>query len=183
MRDWKSYLRERLALPEMRGHQEERMLDELADHLEELYRDSLSRGASEEEAEAEVEAWLGDAGLAADELIRSEPAHVRAEMNRWVEGREERLRARGAGWRSLADAAQDLRVAFRSLARRPLFSGVVVFVLALGIGASTAVFTLVDAIILSPLPFDDDDRLVWLDHAAPGRGMRSAGQCAAWHFT
>ena len=43
----------------------------------------------------------------------------------------------------------------RSLAKRPLFSGVAIFVLALGIGATTAIFTLVDAVVLSPLPFDE----------------------------
>ncbi len=56
-------------------------------------------------------------------------------------------------------------------------------VLALGIGATTAIFTLLDTIILSPLPFHDADRLVNLSHTAPGIGVQNAGQCAAWHFT
>jgi len=58
-----------------------------------------------------------------------------------------------------------------------------VLVLALGIGATTAIFTLLDTIILSPLPFHDADRLVNLSHTAPGIGVQNAGQCAAWHFT
>jgi predicted permease len=60
---------------------------------------------------------------------------------------------------------------------------VVILVLALGIGASTAIFTLVDAIIISPLPFEEADRLITVSHRAPGRGIQDAGQCAAWHFT
>ncbi len=183
MPDWKSYLRERLSLPAMRGQREERIISELADHLEDLYQEALARGASEAEAEALVEKWLGDADLAADELIHSEPAHVRAQLGRWAEKREAGLRRRGGVWTLLADGARDFRFAFRSLAKRPLFSFVVVFVLALGIGATTAIFTLLDAIILSPLPFDDADRLVSVSHAAPGLGMQNAGQCAAWHFT
>jgi predicted permease len=183
MPDWKSYLRKHLSLPQMRGHREERIISELADHLEDLYREALARGASEKEARAHVEKWLGDTDLAAHELIRSEPAHVRAKLNRWVEGREEDLRSRGRRWRSLADVLRDLRMALRALAKRPLFTGVVVLVLALGIGASTAIFTLVEAIILSPLPFEEPDRLITVSHTAPARGIEDAGQCAAWHFT
>ena len=104
-------------------------------------------------------------------------------MNRWIDGREEGLRRTGGRWTALADLARDLRFAFRALARHPLFSGVVVLVLALGIAATTAIFTLVDAIMLSPLPFDDADRLVAVGHTAPARGIEDAGQCAAWHFT
>ncbi len=183
MRDWKSFFRQRLALPEMEGHREERMISELADHAEDLYREALSRGAGEAEAEAHVEAGLGDADLAASELTRCEPAHLRAQTNRWIEGREEGLRSQGGHWRQLGDLVRDLRLALRALARRPLFSGAVVLVLALGIGSSTAIFTLLDAVILSPLPFDDADRLVAVSHTAPGAGIADAGQCAAWHFT
>ncbi|UCC48422.1 MAG: ABC transporter permease, partial [Gemmatimonadota bacterium] len=183
MRDWKTYLRQRLSLPEMKGHRDERMIAELADHLEDIYREALARGASEEDAEAEVEAWLGDADLAADELVRSEPAHARAQLSRWAEGREEGVRSRGGPWTHLADGVRDVRFAMRALARRPLFSTVVVLVLALGIGATTAIFTLLDAIILSPLPYEDAGRLVSVSHRAPALGVQDAGQCAAWHFT
>ena len=183
MPDWKKYIRERLSLPQMKGHRDERMVSELADHLEDLYQETLARGASEEQALAQVESWLGDYDTAADELVRGEPGHVPAQVNRWAENREERLRSKGGLWMHLADLARDLRLAFRSLAKRPLFAGVVVLVLALGIGASTAVFTLLDAIIISPLPFDNADRLVSVRHTAPGLGVQDAGQCAAWHFT
>jgi predicted permease len=183
MRDWKHYVSERLNLPEMKGRREQRMIAELADHLEELYREAVARGASEEEAMAVVEGFLGDEEIAADELVGSEPVHVRAQLNRWAESREQKMRNRGGVWGSLADRVRDLRFAVRSLARRPLFAGVVIFVLALGIGATTAIFTLVDAIIISPLPFNDGDRLVSVSHTAPGLGIQDAGQCAAWHFT
>ncbi|MCP4657355.1 MAG: ABC transporter permease, partial [bacterium] len=93
------------------------------------------------------------------------------------------LRSQDGRRRHLGDLIRDLRLAFRALARQPLFSGVMVLVLALGIGASTAIFTLVDAVVLSPLPFDDADRLVALRYTGPGLGMENVNQCAAWHFT
>ncbi len=176
MRDWRSFLEARLALPEMAGQRQERALSELVDHAEDLYREALSRGAGEAEAVAHVEQRLGDAELAASELTRSEPAHLRAQMRRWIEGREESLRRQGGGWRRLGDLVRDLRLALRALARRPLFSGAVVLVLALGIGSSTAIFTLLDAVILSPLPFDDADRLLTVSHTAPAAGIADAGR-------
>jgi putative ABC transport system permease protein len=57
---------------------------------------------------------------------------------------------------------QDLKLATRSLARRPSFSIMVIVTLALGIGANTAIFSLVNAFLLRPLPFDEPDRLVAL---------------------
>ncbi|MGE0160436.1 MAG: ABC transporter permease [Gemmatimonadales bacterium] len=62
----------------------------------------------------------------------------------------------------------DLRVALRNLVRHPTFSGVAVVTLALGIGATTAVFTLVDGVLLSPLPFAEPDELIEVRHV--GRG-------------
>ncbi len=183
MRDWIAFLRQRLVLPEMKGQREERMLSELADHLQDLYQEALSRGASKGEAEAQVELALGDADLAARELIRTEPAHLRAQMSRWARRRERTFRRKGGRWTPLADLVRDLRLGVRALAKRPLFTGTVTLVLALGIGASTAIFTLVNGIILSPLPFDDADRLVAVGHRALSREVGDAGQTAAWHFT
>jgi len=61
--------------------------------------------------------------------------------------------------------AGDLRYALRSLLRKPGFTGVAVLTLSLGIGATTAVFTLLDGVLLSPLPYPEPDRLISLDHA------------------
>lgn len=58
----------------------------------------------------------------------------------------------------------ELRVAVRGLVRYPTFTVIAVLTLALGIGANTAVFTLVDGVLLSPLPYDDADQLVSLEH-------------------
>ena len=68
--------------------------------------------------------------------------------------------------------AQNLRFAFRQLRNAPGFALTVVFTLALGIGATTAVFSLVEGILLRPLPFKDADRLVFLgDHLGNGPNL------------
>src|ERR671937_708516 len=61
----------------------------------------------------------------------------------------------------------DLRYAFRVLFRAPSFSIAVMAVLAIGIGANTAIFSIVNAVLLRPLPFEEPDRLVRLFHIPP----------------
>src|SRR5262252_7800482 len=57
---------------------------------------------------------------------------------------------------------QDLRYAIRLLKRSPLFAMTVILTLTLGIGATTAIFSVVNAVILKPLPFTSPERLVWI---------------------
>ncbi len=65
---------------------------------------------------------------------------------------------------SISGLFQDLRFAVRTLLRYPAFTTIAVVTLALGIGANTAVFTLVDGVLLRPLPFPESDRLLSLQH-------------------
>src|SRR5580704_2856692 len=64
---------------------------------------------------------------------------------------------------------QDLLWALRWLRRNPLFAGSVTLILALGIGANTAVFSIVDAVLLRPLPYESADRLVRVDESGAKR--------------
>lgn len=67
---------------------------------------------------------------------------------------------------------QEIRLAVRSLVKRPGFTGVAVLTLALGIGASTAIFSVLDAVLLRPLPYPNQERIVELRELdEKGKGM------------
>jgi len=109
--------------------------EEIAAHLRLAIADKMGRGASREEAERAARAEFGNV------------THV-AEVTREV---------RGGLW--LERLGQDLRYGWRALRRTPAFTAVAVATLALAIGANSAVFTVVNGVLLAPLPFRDPGRL------------------------
>ena len=66
---------------------------------------------------------------------------------------------------------KDLQFAMRGLLKKPAFAAIAVFTLALGIGANTAIFSVVNAVLLRPLPLKDPDRLMTFWHSAPAKGL------------
>src|SRR5512136_2637671 len=76
-----------------------------------------------------------------------------------------------------------LRHALRRLARAPLFTSVAVLTLAVGIGANTAIFSVVYGVLLEPLPFDQPERLVGVWHTAPGINIPLLNQGPATYLT
>src|SRR6266536_2108606 len=65
----------------------------------------------------------------------------------------------------------DLKFAFRQLVNKPGFTAVAVLTLALGIGANTAIFSIIHGVLLKPLPYPEPDRLVTLWERSPQRGI------------
>jgi putative ABC transport system permease protein len=71
----------------------------------------------------------------------------------------------------------------RRLRQSPMFTTVTVITLALGIGANAAIFSVLEGILLKPLAYPDPDRLIAVDHAAPGVNLTSAGIAPFLYFT
>jgi putative ABC transport system permease protein len=133
------------------GAAERDFREELASHLELATEDNVRRGLTREEAERAARVRLG--GQAA---LR--------ETNR-----EER------GLPLVETFQQDARFAARLLRRSPGFTVVVLLTLALGIGANTALFGVVDAVLLKPLPYVRPDRLFNLFQVQPQQGVKGTG--------
>jgi putative ABC transport system permease protein len=131
---------------------------ELRFHIEGRIDDLVAQGYTREQAEREVSERFGD------------PAIVRDACEE-IDTMTYRKREFGE-WRSAL--ARDARHAIRGLIRRPGFSAVVIATLALGIGATTAIYTLLDAVVLRPLQYQNAQSLVYINHPVPG--VESAAQ-------
>ena len=76
-----------------------------------------------------------------------------------------------------------LRHVVKRLFQAPLFTAIAVLTLAIGIGANSAIFALVNGVLLKPLPYPDAGKLVEVDHVAPGVGLQSSGMSPFLYYT
>ncbi len=81
------------------------------------------------------------------------------------------------------DLIRDLKHTFRRLARTPVFTLATLATLALGIGANTAIFSVINSVLLKPLPFPEQDRLIGVWQTAPGVNIKDLSACIADYVT
>ena len=87
------------------------------------------------------------------------------------------------GWGWLESLVQDVRFAMRQLLKTPGFTITAILTLALGIGANAAIFSVLQGVLLKPLPYPQSDRLVAVDHVAPGVNLKNTGMAPFLYFT
>ena len=142
-----------------RSAADEEIADEVSQYLDEAAAELAAKGLSPEEARRTARIDLGSATA-----IRE---HVR-----------------DYGWENRISALiSGLRYGVRRLSASPGFTAVSVFTLALGIGASTAIFSVIDAVLLKPLPYPHSEQIVSLLHTAPGIHIPELNQAVSLHYT
>jgi predicted permease len=159
MPDFREELRSRLAALRIAPAREAEIVDELSQHLEDEYREARSRGLNDADAFREAVNVLDEDTLAGA-LVGT--GRVRA---------RQAVPLGAAAGSPLANLWQDIRFGMRMLRVRPAFTAAAGFLVALGIAATATIFSVVNTVLLKPLPFPRSDRLMAYWGSAPDKGL------------
>src|SRR6266540_2319035 len=153
---WAREVRTRLSSLPLSPTREAEIVHELSQHLDDHYRELIAGGESPDDAERLTLAQFRDGDLLARCMAPLRQAQVSPPLTP------------GAPTGGvLSDLWQDLRYAARIFWKQPTFAATAVLTLAFGIGATTAIFSVVNGVLLKPLPFDEPETLVSLRQRAP----------------
>ena len=166
MRNWGAIVRERL-MALGRGTPDSALVEELAAHLAQIYDEARDDGQSEAEAAAAAMRVLEAPDLFRQTIDARRPT-VTDHVRQW--SRQEPAPVQKGSWMSALNVSRDIKHALRMILRAPGFSLIAILTFAVGIGVNTAVFNVVNGVLLRPLPYPDADRItmLWMDNRRQG---------------
>ena len=133
--------------------------EELREHIEQEIGNNIRAGMSQEEARRAANRTVGSLSLIKDECREARAANF------------------------IETFAHDLRYSLRMLWRSPLFTLIALITLSIGIGATSAIFSVINGVVLKPLPYPHPDELITVNHAGPGVNLPETGTAPFLHFT
>src|SRR5262245_53697445 len=151
MPDWTQHVRPRLSGLRLSPTREAEIVEELSQHLDDRWRELIASGMSPDEAERLALADFRDGNVLAEYIAPLRQAHSPSAITPGA-----------PGGNLLSDLSQDLRYAARTSWKRPGFTVVAVLTLAFGIGSNAAIFSVINTVLLRPLPFPHSEQIVSL---------------------